>query len=84
MGKSIPRDVSFVTFDHPEDCFFEERKITYIEQPALQMGKAAARILVDLVESSEPAITAVTHRSRLIIGKSVLNLAHPNAQRAPA
>lgn len=83
LGKSIPQDLSFITFDHPEDCYFEERKITCVEQPALQMGKAAARILVELIESGEETVISATLKSRLVVGNSVANVSLPLVGKTP-
>ncbi len=72
LKKRIPDDISFITFDHPEDSSFEEGRITFIEQPAVQMGHKAADMIVNLIESRVQEVTTVRLRSKLVIRQSVI------------
>jgi GntR family transcriptional regulator of arabinose operon len=71
MKKNVPEDVSFITFDHPEDSLLEDGTITYIEQPLQQMADRAAQVLVDLIENKRPPRRQTTIRSKLVLGRSV-------------
>lgn len=70
LKKNIPEEVSFITFDHPEDSYLEKDAITYVEQPLIQMASKAAETLIDLIEKKSP-IKQTTVRSKLVIGRSV-------------
>ncbi len=74
LKKRIPDDISFITFDHPEDSSFEEGKITFIEQPAVQMGHKAADMIVNLIESRGQEVVTVRLKSKLVVRRSVITL----------
>ena len=71
LRRAIPEDVSFITFDHPEDSLLEDGTITYVEQPLLQMAERAAQTLVDLIEHQRQPGRQITIRSKLVPGRSV-------------
>ncbi len=75
IGKIIPRDLSFITFDHPEDSHFQEGEITYIEQPLIRMGNRAAETIISLIENGSPRNTETSRivlPSKLVPGKSII------------
>jgi GntR family transcriptional regulator of arabinose operon len=71
LKKKVPEDISFLTFDHPEDSSFEEGEITYIEQPLTKMGNKAGKLIVNLIEFGTSSVNRVIIKSKLIIGRSV-------------
>lgn len=72
LNKRIPQDVSFLTFDHPEDSSFEEGKIAFVQQPVIRMGESAAKILIDLIENGADSTHLVNLKSKLVSGRSVI------------
>ncbi len=71
LKKSVPEEVSFITFDHPEDSYLEDGAIAYVEQPLLKMGNKAARTVIDLIENKKNFVSQTVIKSKLIIGRSV-------------
>lgn len=67
----IREDVSFMTFDHPEDSSFQEGRIAFVQQPAMRMGEAAAKILIELIENGSDSTYLVELKSKLTFGESV-------------
>ena len=61
-GLKTPRDIGFVTFDEltVEDLF--QPAITTVVQPAYEIGRRAAGILLDRIEGVAPAEGAITVR----------------------
>jgi len=61
-GLKTPRDIGFVTFDEltVEDLF--QPAITTVVQPAYEIGRRAAGILLDRIEGVTPAEGAITVR----------------------
>ncbi len=70
----VPQDISFITFDHPEESFFHGTEITCIEQPLIKMGNAAGKAIVDIIEKKQQTPSRKVIKSKFIIGKSVLLL----------
>ena len=71
LKKSVPGEISFITFDHPDDSYLEDGAITYIEQPLLRMGNKAAQTVIDLIEHKKDSVSLTVLKSKLIIGRSV-------------
>lgn len=71
LKKSVPEEVSFITFDHPQDSYLENGAITYVEQPLFKMGTKAAQVVIDLIENKKNAVSQTIIKSKLIIGRSV-------------
>ena len=60
-----------MTFDHPEDSSFQEGRIAFVQQPAMRMGEAAAKILIELIENGSDSTYLVELKSKLTFGESV-------------
>lgn len=50
QGKRVPEDVQIIGFDDIPLCGLLTPALTTIRQPAYDMGRAAARLLIDLIE----------------------------------
>lgn len=51
-GKSVPQDISIVTFDDIDNVEFMSTPVTAVSQPVEAMGRAAAEILFDEISSN--------------------------------
>ncbi|MFD2525835.1 LacI family DNA-binding transcriptional regulator [Flavihumibacter stibioxidans] len=54
MGKSIPGDIGMAGFSNFSEPELFEPALTTIKQPAFEMGKTAAELLIQLIESKRP------------------------------
>ncbi len=52
LGLSVPRDVSVVGFDDVDLCQWVTPPLTTVRQPLLEMGREAARIVVEMSRAS--------------------------------
>lgn len=75
LGMRVPEDVSFITFDHPDESLLKEGRMTYIEQPLIRLGKTAAQFVIDMVEGKPVDPMGKVIKSKLIIGESTKKLA---------
>ena len=76
LSLNCPEDISFVSFDHPNDRYFIEGEIAYIEQPLRKMGNEAARSIINLIEKKqyekkEVIIKSVFHSGKSLKSKSL-------------
>lgn len=72
-GLSIPKDISVAGYDGQRIARVIEPKITTYRQNAAEVGRMAARKLVELIEQPKSAlIERVVVRGELVQGKSVL------------
>ncbi|MET3600703.1 LacI family DNA-binding transcriptional regulator [Martelella mangrovi] len=72
QGWRIPEDISIISFDGSPACAFCFPPLSAIEQPVEAMGRAAAELLVDLIERNERASgQRVVIPSRLICRESI-------------
>lgn len=72
VNKSVPQDISIVTFDDIDNVEFMSTPVTAVAQPIEAMGRAAAEILFDQISSkSRPKGPPVVFPAELIIRKSV-------------
>lgn len=53
LGLSVPVDVSFITFDRPDWTDLVIPKITAIQQPSYEIGRAATQLLLQRIASFE-------------------------------
>lgn len=73
-GISVPNDIALVGFSNSDIAELLNPPLTVIRQPALEMGKAATELLLQLIESKRP-VTQFENRvmtPELILGKSSL------------
>ncbi|RYY48928.1 MAG: LacI family transcriptional regulator [Chitinophagaceae bacterium] len=74
-GIKVPDDIALVGFSNSDIAELLNPALTVVRQPALEMGKAATELLLQLIESKRP-VTQFENRvltPQLIIGASTLN-----------
>ena len=54
-GKSVPRDMSVVSFDDVPVFSILDRPLTVVSLPTYEMGRRACQVLVDMLEGDLPA-----------------------------
>ncbi len=80
-GLQVPGDISIVGFDDIQGAAFHNPSLTTIRQPLNQMGKVAARILLQRIRGQASFPDIVPIRPELVIRESTCP---PNAKRARA
>ena len=70
MNLVVPRDMALVGFDDFEwaDCF--EPQLTVIAQPCEEIGRSAAKMLLERIKKPEREPKTVRHKTELIIRNS--------------
>ena len=70
MKLVVPRDMALVGFDDFEwaDCF--EPQLTVIAQPCLEIGRSAAKMLLERIKKPDREPKTVRHKTELIIRNS--------------
>jgi DNA-binding LacI/PurR family transcriptional regulator len=53
-GLKVPDDVSLVGFSNTDIAELIDPPLTVVRQPAIEMGKAAIELLLQLIESKRP------------------------------
>jgi DNA-binding LacI/PurR family transcriptional regulator len=75
LGKSIPRDISLVSYEVEYMNSFMPFKITGVTQRFSEMGKTAARILLDLLDDAHiPDVTGFICHSVINPGETIRDL----------
>jgi LacI family transcriptional regulator len=69
-GLSIPEDISILGFDDIPQASIVYPKLTTIRQPLDQMGRVAAKMLLEHIENPERSLRRVTLSTHLIIRDS--------------
>ena len=69
-GLSVPRDISVVGFDDSLYARASTPRLTTLQQPFVQMGEVAYRILSDLIEGREMASARVELAATLVVRES--------------
>ncbi len=80
-GLHVPADVSVVGFDDIQGAAFHNPSLTTIRQPLTQMGKVAARILLQRIRGQATFPDVVPILPELVIRESTCP---PNPKRLPA
>jgi len=70
MGLHVPDDVSITGFDDNVVSRYYDPPLTTIEQPAAEMGKRAANMLIEIINGNPPARLREVLPYKLIIRKS--------------
>ncbi|ANS74101.1 GntR family transcriptional regulator [Paenibacillus yonginensis] len=73
LGLKVPEDVSILTFDDPSPGLHEWIYFSHISQSEIEMGEAAANLLLELFENNEPkdqGYTKVILQPKLIESQS--------------
>jgi len=71
MGITIPNDVSLIGFDDFNLATFTDPQITVVAQPVPEIGRAAARLLLDKIGGVAGPSRKISFESKLIIRGSV-------------
>lgn len=66
----IPDDLAVVCFDEGEAFDFFYSPLTFVDQPLLEVGKEAVRILVDQINNKNISKRQISISSKLVIRKS--------------
>jgi LacI family transcriptional regulator len=69
-GLSIPQDISIIGFDDIPQASIVYPKLTTVRQPLDQMGRVAAKILLERIENPERSLRRVTLSTHLVIRDS--------------
>ncbi|HEY0590499.1 MAG TPA: LacI family DNA-binding transcriptional regulator [Thermoanaerobaculia bacterium] len=70
-GLHVPGDVSVVGFDDIQSAAFHNPRLTTVRQPLREMGRIAARVLLQRIERKEPAEgTFVVIEPELVVRES--------------
>jgi len=67
---AIPKDIALVGFDDPPWVTSLQPPLTVIAQPTFEMGRIAARLLLDRIQTPENPIQRIILGTQLIIRKS--------------
>ncbi len=79
-GLRVPEDVSVVGFDDVQNAAFNNPSLTTIRQPLREMGRIAARALLQMIRNAAPGPTAdIPVLPELLIRESTLQ---PGAKKA--
>jgi LacI family transcriptional regulator len=70
LGFKIPQDVAFVGFSNEPISSVIEPSLTTIEQPGFEMGKIAAKLLIDQIFSKETPLAETTILKPLLITRN--------------
>jgi LacI family transcriptional regulator len=68
---TIPDDISIIGFDDIPEASMLSPKLTTMSQPLYQMGRESARLLLELIESTDRPPRRITLATRLIERESV-------------
>jgi LacI family transcriptional regulator len=71
-GLRIPEDISIIGFDDISQCLLAYPQLTTIHQPLEQMGRIAARLLIEQIENPGQPLRHVTLATKLVIRDSCL------------
>jgi LacI family transcriptional regulator len=70
LGLKVPQDVALVGFDDFEWADSFEPHLTLIAQPCLEIGRRAAKLLLERIKNQDRAPSTVRLKTRLIIRSS--------------
>jgi LacI family transcriptional regulator len=66
----IPDDLAVVCFDEGDAFDFFYSPLTFVDQPLVEVGKEAVRILVDEMKNNKNSKRQIAISSKLVVGKS--------------
>jgi LacI family transcriptional regulator len=70
LGLSVPRDLSVIGFDNVPESALGEPPLTTIEQPIKELGAAAVRLLLELIDEPARAPAQLVLPTRLVVRQS--------------
>lgn len=71
MGYSVPEDISIVGYDDSDLATATEVKLTTIRHPKYEMGKRAARFIMNMIEKKEEKLEYI-YKPELIVRNSAI------------
>ena len=74
LGLKVPEDISVVGFDNIEQSSFFSPPLTTIKQPAYEIGRLTAKILIDQINGKTTENTAINLRPSIVERASVRTL----------
>ena len=74
LGIKVPEDISVVGFDNIEQSAFFSPPLTTINQPAYEIGRLTAKILIDQINGKTMENTAINLRPSIVERASVRTL----------
>ena len=74
LGLTVPDDLSVIGFDNVPESALSEPPLTTIEQPIKQMGFDAVKILIQLIDGTEPVAEHTLLPTRLVVRGSCSQL----------
>jgi LacI family transcriptional regulator len=73
-GRRIPEDVSIIGYDDIPEAEFSDPPLTTIRQPMEEIGRAATRLLVQIIEDQEATPNQILFDTELIVRSSCSRL----------
>lgn len=67
LGVDVPGELSVVGFDDIPEARYVDPGLTTVRQPMGEMGRTAARMLLDAIQNNEPTETSVEIPTELIV-----------------
>jgi LacI family transcriptional regulator len=71
-GRRVPQDVSIVGYDDIPEAEFSDPPLTTIRQPMQEVGKAAARLLIQMIEDPQATPQQILFDTELVIRSSCI------------
>jgi DNA-binding LacI/PurR family transcriptional regulator len=65
-GLKVPQDVSIIGYDDIPEAEFDDPPLTTMRQPMQEVGKAAANLLINLIEDPNAAPQQILFTTELI------------------
>ena len=69
-GLRVPEDVSVIGYDDVPEAEFSDPPLTTIRQPMKEIGQAATRLLIQMIENPETSPTQVLFDTELVVRSS--------------
>jgi LacI family transcriptional regulator, galactose operon repressor len=80
-GLKVPRDVSIIGYDDLPEAEFSDPPLTTMKQPMLEVGRAAANLLIKLVEDPKATPQQILFTTELVSRSSCAVLKQQSAER---
>jgi DNA-binding LacI/PurR family transcriptional regulator len=73
-GLRVPEDISVIGYDDIPEAEFSDPPLTTIRQPMQEIGQAATRLLIQMIENRDTTPTQVLFDTELIVRSSCIHL----------